>query len=255
MRALAVPTVLSLSLLACATGETVDDLGTGGSAGYAGFAGSTSTGGASGSGGSGASGVGGFGAVPSGGTGGGVAGSAGNGGASSGGTSSGGTSSGGTGGAGTGGGGTGGTGGSGTCGAPNSCSTATPKGSLTGDEGPSTLTISGKGSTFITVRITEDNHSVIGEKEELKLSLSVPSGEDLDIYAYVNTSSDSSPCGLSAAGKSDSGGTGANESFSVSWGEGTVASGNDDSRDVVIEVAHKSGSCDQQWTLLLTGDP
>jgi hypothetical protein len=108
---------------------------------------------------------------------------------------------------------------------------------------------------FIRIRITEDNSSVFGEKLELAVALAVPSGDDLDVYGYVNTSSDSSPCGMQPAGKSDSGGTGANESFKLSWGDSSVASGSDDSRDVVIEVNHKSGTCSAPWTLTLTGDP
>ncbi len=235
--------------IGCATGEAdLDDLGS------AGFAGSAGGGGVAGGGGSGGISTGGFGALPTGGTGGTPA----SGGSSSGGTSSGGA--GGTGGGGTGGSGTGGTGGSGTggsgsCSAPNACATATPKGSLSGDDGKKTTTVQGTGSLFVRVRITEDNHSVLGEKLELAVALTVPSGDDLDVYGYVNESSDTSACGSQPAGKRDTGGTGANESFKLSWGEGSIASGGDDSRDVVIEVSHKSGTCSAPWTLTLTGDP
>jgi hypothetical protein len=33
-----------------------------------------------------------------------------------------------------------------------------------------------------------------------------------------------------------------------------TGSGSDDSRTLVLEVAHKSGSCDA-WTLVIQGDP
>ncbi len=235
---------------ACATGEEIDDLGGAGFAGYAGFGGTAG----SSAGGSGGISSGGFGALPTGGTAG-MAGAAtgGVGGSGGGVGGSGATASGGSSGT-SGTGGLGGTGGSSGCGAPNTCSTATPKGSVTGDDGTKTVTVTGMGSLFVKLRVTEDNHSVLGEDLELAVALTVPSGADLDVYGYVNESADISPCGMQPRGKSDSGGTSANESFKLKWGEGTIANGSSESRDVVVEVRQKSGTC-SQWTLKLTGDP
>ena len=184
------------------------------------------------------------------------------GGSSSGGTSSGGVTlggsggvggSGGTGGSGGSTGGFGGTGGSGgtSCAANATCQAANAQGSLTGDKGPKTKTVSDYGSSWVKVRITEDSSSPIGEKLEVKIDLDVPVNIDLDMKAYVNTGKDTSPCGLAPAAKANSGGIGSDESLTLKWGEGAAANGDDDDRDVLIEIIHKAGTCDpnNKWTL------
>jgi len=253
MRWLPVPFVLAC--FACATSVEVDDEGYSGAAGYAPIGGGGSESG--GSGGSGDSGSGGGWATGGGGSsGGGTAGaSAGGGSGGVGGTGGSGGSTGGTGGtggSGTGGSGTGGT----TCTSPNACSSAQDLGSVSGDTGAGTVTQKGTGSKWFKVRVTEDDSSVIGTSLTLKVSLAMPGNADYDLYAYVHTGSDVSPCGMSPAKKADAGGTGANEQLKLDWGEGTIANGNDDSRTVVIEVRYKSGACDStaQWQLIAAGN-
>ena len=234
--------------LGCAVGEEVDEEGYGGAAGFEGFGamgGSTATGG-----GGWATGGASTGGAWNGGTGGsGATGGSGTGATGGTGAAGGSGATGGTGG--TGGSSTGGTGG--TCAASNTCASAQDLGSMSGDSGAGTVTTTGSGSKWLKVRVTEDSSSVFGQKMALQLSLTVPSGADYDLYAYVNTGSDVSACGSSPAKKSDAGGTGANEQLSLSWGEGTVANGDDDSRTVSIEIKHKSGSCDGSATWKLIG--
>ncbi|MBI3205362.1 MAG: hypothetical protein HYZ29_27735 [Myxococcales bacterium] len=193
------------------------------------------------------------------GTGGASSGGASSGGASSGGASSGGTGGAGTGGAGTGGAGTGGagTGGStGSCTATNGCSSPADLGTVSGDSGSASASQKASGTRFFRVRVTEDDNSVLGAKLKLAASLAVPSGTDYDLYAYLNTTSDSMPSCSSPSKSSAAGGVGANEQLGLSWGEGSIANGNDDGRWVVVEVRHKAGPCGtgSQYTLTVTGN-
>ncbi len=259
-------------LFACATGEGVDDEGYAGQAGGGGVSGESG----GGAGGSSASGGGGAGGTV--GTGGAFGGSSGTGASGgSGGTSGGGTGgaggtgatgatggssgtgasggSGGTGGAG-GAGGSGGTGGGTTCTATTTCATAADLGTVSGDSGAGSAQSKGTGSKFFKVRVTEDNNSVVGQALSLQVSLDVPSTADYDLYAYLNTTSDVMPCGSAPVKSAQAGGIGVNEQLKLSWGEGTIANGNDDGRWVVIEVRHKAGPCGTtaEWQLIVAGN-
>ena len=227
--------------LGCATAEEVGDEGFAGAAGLAG---------GGGDGGSGLAGGGGDGGGwPTGGTssGGSSSGGTSSGGSSSGGTSSGGTSSGGT--------SSGGTGGSTSCAATTSCGAPADLGTVSGDSGSGSAQNKASGTKFYKIRVTEDDNSVLGTKLKAKASLSVPSGTDYDLYAYVNTGSDAMPSCASPT-KSSQNGTGAAEQVQVSWGEGSIANGGDDGRFVVIEVRHKSGPCDasHEYQLIVAGN-
>jgi hypothetical protein len=251
MGAMSRPWVLSIAALAvaCATGEEVTD-----ETGYAGSAGSISQGGMAGVGGDGGSWASGGVGTGGGGAAGATGGSSATGGATGGGA--GGTAaSGGTGGASGGTGGTSATGGTGgtSCAATNACASATDMGVVSGDTGSDTKQQTGTGSAWLKVRVTEDNSSILGQALTLQVTLNVPSLSDYDLYAYLNTTSDSSPCGMAAAKKSDGGGIGTNEQLKLSWGDGIVGSGSDDSRFVVIEIRHKGGTC-AQWSVTAAGD-
>jgi hypothetical protein len=240
--------LLAALALACATAEEVDEDGFGGAAGGGGDGASGALGGAAGGGGAGGRAHGGGGGVQ-----GGAGGSVTTGGGGAGGGSGGSGASGGVGG----GTGTGGTGGTGTsCTGTSACSGAADLGTVSGDSGSDTAQSKGSGSKFFKLRVTEDNNSVIGQELTLKVTLTVPSTADYDVYAYLNTTSDVMPCGGSPAKTSQSGGIGANEQLKLNWGEGTIANGGDDGRWVVIEIRHKAGPCDAgtQWQLIVAGN-
>ena len=247
--------------LGCATAEEVGDEGFAGAAGLAGGGGDGGSGLAGGGGDGGGWPTGGTssGGSSSGGTssGGTSSGGTSSGGSSSGGTSSGGSSSGGTSSGGTSSGGTssGGTGGSTSCAATTSCGAPADLGTVSGDSGSGSAQNKASGTKFYKIRVTEDDNSVLGTKLKAKASLSVPSGTDYDLYAYVNTGSDAMPSCASPT-KSSQNGTGAAEQVQVSWGEGSIANGGDDGRFVVIEVRHKSGPCDasHEYQLIVAGN-
>ena len=126
---------------------------------------------------------------------------------------------------------------------------------MSGDSGSDTQQIQGTESEWFRIRDTDDNHSVIGHALQLSASVDVPADADIDVYAYVNVDQDASPCGLSPYAKADAGGIGANETLDVKWGDGLTGSGNDDSRDVLLQVVHKGGACSTAWSINLVANP
>jgi hypothetical protein len=137
----------------------------------------------------------------------------------------------------------------------NTCATATGLGTLAGDEtNPGNVTASGTGQQFFSARITENNHSPLGEALELKTTLAVPAGSDFDLYVYVDTQTDVSPCPLLPA-QASANGPGTQEETILTWGDGITGSGADDSRDVVVEVRFGGFACEGEWNLTLQGNP
>jgi hypothetical protein len=157
-------------------------------------------------------------------------------------------------------GGTGGASGSGgsggvDCPKTNECQSASNLGTTSADSNDgSVLTASGGGQEFFLVRATEDNHSPIGEALELKATLTVPSGSDFDLYAYIDTDTDTSPCPLTAT-QASANGPGTAEEIIIMWGDGITGSGNNDSRNIVLEVRFGGFSCEGEWSLSVLGNP
>ncbi|MBX3129373.1 MAG: hypothetical protein KF718_21825 [Polyangiaceae bacterium] len=193
--------------------------------------------------------------TPSGGSGGQLAAGGSAGAAAAGAAGAGATAAGGAGASGAGGSSSGGSGGRAGCPAPTTCQTPDDRGAISGDAGKPVTTVTGQGPAFVRLRVTEDNHGPLGEALELSVSLAVPADADQDLYLYVNEAADTSPCGLPPFAKSDAGGTGQNEALSATWGDGLTGSSSDDDRDVILEIAHKSGACTSPWTLTIAGNP
>jgi len=139
------------------------------------------------------------------------------------------------------------------CPSSATCAAATDLGSVSGDTGADTKTASGYQSAWYRVRVTEDDSSVFGVALRLTVRLTSPPGTNYDLYLYVNEGSDVIEC---TTLKGSSTATGTADSSSISWGEGTVANGADDSRSVSIEVRPVSGPCtaSQPYQLLVLGD-
>jgi hypothetical protein len=141
------------------------------------------------------------------------------------------------------------------CPKTNECQSASNLGTTSGDSNDgSVLTASGGGQEFFLVRATEDNHSPIGEALELKATLTVPSGSDFDLYAYIDADIDTSPCPLTAT-QASANGPGTAEEIIIMWGDGITGSGNDDSRNIVLEVRFGGFSCEGEWSLSVQGNP
>lgn len=167
----------------------------------------------------------------------------------------GGSSSGGTGGSATG--GAGGTGGSGgiPCNATNTCMGATSIGTVSGDDGSDQVTQSGATGQWLKLRVSEDDSSPLAQQMHVALTLSVPSGLNFDLYAYLDVDNDVVECGKVMDFSMKPAGT--SETIDLVWGEtGTFANNSDDDRWVMLEVRYLSGDCDasKKWTLTAKGN-
>ncbi len=229
----------------------------GGSGGSSGSGGGSATGGSSGSGGSPATG-GSSGSGTGGSSGSGTGGSSGSGTGGSSGSGSGGSSGSGTGGSsGSGTGGSSGSGGSGGGACQDaSCQQATSAGTVSGDTGGQSVYLTGSAPRWVQVRVTEDNSSAIGQKLKVTATLNSPAGENFDLYVYLNEKSDVA-LECSALAGSSTNGAGATDTVTKSWGEGALANGSDDSRNVSIEVRAAAGTTcnpNNTWTLTVKGN-
>ncbi|HEY8078560.1 MAG TPA: hypothetical protein VIF62_30730 [Labilithrix sp.] len=147
----------------------------------------------------------------------------------------------------------GGGGGGMSCNAPNTCPTSTNLGSISGDTGSDTQTAQGTTSQWFTVRVNENDSSVIANSLEMKATLVSPAGANFDLYVYV-PGSDTLECSAVSASSTS---TSSTDTAGVEFGEsGTFSDGSDNSRTVTVEVRHVSGSCSAgaKWTLSLVGN-
>lgn len=139
-----------------------------------------------------------------------------------------------------------------TCDYPATCSNATSLGSECGDQGSATKTYSGYSSMWLGVRLSSCNGGFLGlgfDKPAMKMSakLTVPSGENFDLYVYGDTSSGSSSC-TKIVRKSTGAGS-ATETVDLEWSSGKSA-------NFRFEVRHVSGTCSSKakWKLVVAGN-
>jgi hypothetical protein len=139
------------------------------------------------------------------------------------------------------------------CASGATCQTAMDLGSVSGDTGNAMVMASGYRSAWYHVRVTENDNSVVGVKLSFTVSLTSPAATNYDVFVYLNTGSDVIECTQPSGSVTT---TGTTDSTHVSWGEGTVANGNDDSRTVSIEVRAPATGCSAAapWQLQFQGD-
>jgi len=132
------------------------------------------------------------------------------------------------------------------------CATAVALGTLSGDTDHQTLSSHGSRGAWLRVRVTENDGSPAGIPLSLRATLTV-SGGDFDVVLHVNPDRDVVECTASLGTASSNGNA---KQILASWGEEVVANGDDDSRDVSIEIRPVAGACaaGAQWQLLLEGN-
>ena len=130
----------------------------------------------------------------------------------------------------------------------NTCQTARPVGTVSGDTSATSVSATGTCSEWISLRATEDNSSALGAPMKVELTLT-SKGHDFDMYVYLNTSKDVVACGMPLA-MSETRGT-VDEVVPLTWGEGTVANGSDDGRTIGVAIQSAQGPCPpgSGWTL------
>jgi hypothetical protein len=124
---------------------------------------------------------------------------------------------------------------------------------VSGDTGNDKLSTTGYLAGWFRVRVTENDNSVGGTSMRIAAKLTSPPGVSFDLYAYVNESSDMLDCQTSVGELTTNG---AVDELRIEWGEGGVANGDIDSRDVSIEVRPMSTTCSaaQMWMLEVEGN-
>jgi hypothetical protein len=146
-------------------------------------------------------------------------------------------------------------GGAGSCAETNACASATDLGPISGDSGGDTKHATGSTSQWLTVNVSEDDHSVDGNSLEVKAALVSPAGANFDLFVYVPGDTGGRECSA-VTQKSES--TTDRDEAGVEFGEdgGDWSNGGGDGRTVTLEVRWVSGPCSpgSTWTLDVTGN-
>lgn len=127
-------------------------------------------------------------------------------------------------------------------------------GSVSGDTGNQKLTATGYQSAWYRVRVTEDDSAIAGLTLRVAAKLTSPATPMFDVLVYVNTGSDVIECSTTRGTVSMNGNT---KQVRVEWGEGAIANGNDDGRNVSIEIrplATTGCSPGAMWQLEIEGN-
>jgi len=141
-----------------------------------------------------------------------------------------------------------------TCHTSDACINAVMLGTVSGDTGHDTLAAKGTRAAWFRIRVTENDDSFEGIPLHVLARLTPPPGADFDVIVYVNPDNDVVECTTQLGTASTSGNV---KQVRTSWGEDVVTDGENDSRDVSIEIRPKSAStCSDgaQWQLAIEGN-
>src|SRR5262249_28258303 len=139
------------------------------------------------------------------------------------------------------------------CQSQDVCLTAITLGKVSGDTGQQTLAAKGSRAAWFRIRVTEDDNTFNGIPMHVLARLTPPPGSDFDVFVYVNPGADLVECATPQGTATTSGNV---KQVRASWGEDVVPDGEDDSRDVSIEVRPRSATCSAaaQWQLAIEGN-
>lgn len=139
------------------------------------------------------------------------------------------------------------------CQSPDACTTAITLGTISGDTGNQTLTASGSRAAWYRVRVTENDTDLDGVPMHVLARLTQSAGANFDVRIYVNADTDVLECTNTTGVATTSGNV---KLVRASWGEDVVTNGENDSRDVSIEVRPLSSSCSPTatWQLVIEGN-
>jgi hypothetical protein len=139
------------------------------------------------------------------------------------------------------------------CATTEVCTTTATMGTVSGDKGADMLLTTGHLSAWLRLRVTENESGAGGKKLRVSAKLTSPVGVLFDVFAYVNTSSDMIECATQVGTLTTTGNV---QEVRLEWGEGGLANGADDSRDVSVEIRPVGATCatDRTWSLELAGN-
>lgn len=133
------------------------------------------------------------------------------------------------------------------------CRSPRDLGAISGDTTSAAVRASGTCSQWLRVRVTENDTNPLGYPMTLRATLASPTGDDFDLYVYLNKDSDVLECSTPAASSQLP--AARSDVVQLQWGEYWTANRSDDSRTVSIEVRHKSEGCAKvPWALIVEGN-
>ena len=142
------------------------------------------------------------------------------------------------------------------CAYPAACAAATSMGNVSGDTGNGFLRATGSTSKWLVVRVTEDDSSIFSHPDiRAKFTLTHDPNTRFDLFVYRSSGTGDRNCSsVTATGTRTS--TTNVAGASLSWSDTYGLGGNDDSRNIVVEVRHVSGPCGaaRPWYLDVDGN-
>ena len=140
--------------------------------------------------------------------------------------------------------------------APAACAGARNLGSVSGDTGHGFAHATGSTSEWLVIRITEDDSNIFSHPSlKAKFMLTHDANTVYDLYVYRSSGTGDRNCSsVTAQGTRTS--TVNVAGASLEWADTYGLGGNDDSRNIVIEVRHVSGPCGaaRPWYLDVDGN-
>lgn len=130
------------------------------------------------------------------------------------------------------------------------CNTATNLGSVSGDSGSSSLSVTNFEENWYRVFVSENDSSFVSEHDlGVRVTLVSSPGTDYDLYLYCDN------CGAIPSASSTL--TGGTDTAFLKWAEDTIfgaPSGSDSGRFIIIEVRHASSVSCGGYTLTIQGN-
>jgi hypothetical protein len=139
------------------------------------------------------------------------------------------------------------------CQSPSTCEVAPTLGAISGDTPSAPITRTGHAAAWLRVRVTEDNNEAAGRTLRVAARLMLPPSVDFDVFIYANAAADVVECDIPIGTASTTENV---KLVRASWGEGAIANGVNDGRDISIEIRPVASTCapTQPWMLTVEGN-
>lgn len=142
---------------------------------------------------------------------------------------------------------------SGNCADPGTCQSAGSIGNVSGDQGSPSLQSNSSQPAWRTFLVTEDDDAIEGAGMSFTVTLVSPAGADFDLHVYRGVEGGGTGCGGFLQSSTNGGGI---DEVTMTWGEGVLANGVDDSAWVAVEIVAKNDMCapPEEWSLTVEGN-
>jgi hypothetical protein len=116
---------------------------------------------------------------------------------------------------------------------------------MAGDESGAPLIINGSGSKWVKISAEERVNGISGAEMRVRVTLRSPANADFNLFVYGAATAD---CDTSTESSELQVGE---DAVDLRWGEGAVANGKSDTKDVFVKVVEAPGACNAagNWEL------